>query len=326
MGLRLLVACGVLGLLFEGSARAESDSDLSGVDFAALNKAYKSLQAHKGSLEKLYTLALDVQTGEGGVGRPTPPMPDVRKLVRTGTSAHGVQLAMPDLAGFEVVARKYGTASDAEFFRLLHRTYPDSQTAAYFTLTSDNSHCTNFARGIFVPLYGDWGKFHAAHSSAYAGIVSHEITAMEHELSSAKCSCTSLKITKTALMAFVKAYPRGDVTPYVEGRLDQLRRRRTDFHFDCTGLDPDRIRLQTHECAPCGLLDGRGHQRKRHQDLIQLRSVQVIEARYSRVDLSSELGRARPRRARPAVARCRPRWRRLLRCRIPGRGIGSCFK
>ena len=169
--------------------------------------------------------------------QPNASLASARKLVATYQLADGTVLTMPDLAEFEALARQYGKAADVELFRLLHRTYPDSHTAAYVTQTGEHSRCTNFAPGVFVPLYGDWLKFVKAHPDLYTDVGRREISAMEHELVSGKCACASAKVVGQALNAFVKAYPRGDVTPEVEGRLDQIKRRRPDFQFECMGLD-----------------------------------------------------------------------------------------
>lgn len=234
---RGVVACLVALML---SANAKADPDFPAHDLQALSQALQALKAKKGRLDRVYMLASAMQVDESG-SDPVPPnasasMAAARRLLavfRVGD----VSLAMPDLDAFQALARQYGRPADVELFRLLHRTYPDSHTPSYVTQTGDHTRCTNFAPGVFVPLYGDWVRFSKAHPNDYAELVRREVTAIEQELRGGKCACTSARKATASLRDFVKAYPRGDVTPEVEGRLDQIKRHRPDLHFDCLGLD-----------------------------------------------------------------------------------------
>jgi hypothetical protein len=158
-------------------------------------------------------------------------------------AAHGIVINREEIvfaavepAFFLDLARKYGDASDREFFETYMRMYPPGKGyiwPAYVEQQTDASGCTSFAPHKLVDLYGRWKLYRSRFPGDYQQAVAASIQDVESQLGAAGCACEDREIVAAELKTFLARFPQDKMAGQVAARLRAIEAGRSTMRFHC---------------------------------------------------------------------------------------------
>jgi hypothetical protein len=157
--------------------------------------------------------------------------------------AHGIVVNQEEIvfaavepAFFLDLARKYGDASDREFFETYVLMYPPDTGyvwPAYVEQQTDLSGCTSFAPHKLVDLYGRWKLYRSRFPGDYQQVVAASIQDIEFQLGAATCACEDREIVAAELETFLARFPQDRIASQVAARLRAIEAGRSTTRFHC---------------------------------------------------------------------------------------------
>jgi len=158
-------------------------------------------------------------------------------------AAHGIVVNQEEIvfaavepAFFLDLARKYGDASDREFFAAYGRMYPPGKGyiwPAYVEQQTDASGCTSFAPHKLVDLYGRWRLYRSRFPGDYQQAVAASIRDIESQLCAASCACEDRETVAAELETFLARFPQDKIASRVAARLRAIEAGRSTTRFHC---------------------------------------------------------------------------------------------
>jgi hypothetical protein len=158
-------------------------------------------------------------------------------------AAHGIVVNREEIvfaavepAFFLDLAKKYGDASDREFFAIYGGMYPPGKGyiwPAYVEQQTDASGCTSFAPHKLVDLYGRWQLYRSRFPGDYRQAVAASIQDVESRLCAAGCACEDRETVAAELRTFLARFPRDKIASQVTARLRDIEAGRSTTRFHC---------------------------------------------------------------------------------------------
>lgn len=139
-------------------------------------------------------------------------------------------------AFFLALAKRYGTASDVEFFDLYGQLYPGGTGyiwPAYIEQQTDYSGCTSFAPHKLVDLYGRWKLYRSRLPGDYQKKVKEAIEDIESQLGDATCACEGHEIVAGELRTFLARFPNERIVSKIAARLRAIEDGHSTITFHC---------------------------------------------------------------------------------------------
>lgn len=169
--------------------------------------------------------------------------PEAYQALERRLEGHGIVVNQEEIvfaavepAFFLDLARKYGAASDREFFATYGRMYPPGKGyvwPAYVEQQTDASGCTSFAPHKLVDLYGRWKLYRSRYPGDYRQAVAAAIGDIESRLGAASCACEDRETVAAELRTFLARFPRDEIAGQVTARLRDIEAGRSTTRFHC---------------------------------------------------------------------------------------------
>ena len=169
--------------------------------------------------------------------------PEAYQALERRLAAHGIVVNQEEIvfaavepAFFLDLARRYGDASDREFFATYGRMYPPGRGyvwPAYVEQQTDASGCTSFAPHKLVDLYGSWKLYRSRFPGDYRQAVAASLRDIESRLGAASCACEDRETVAAELRTFLARFPRDEIAGQVTARLRDIEAGHSTTRFHC---------------------------------------------------------------------------------------------